>query len=100
MLRVGSHSVSFLSRTRVIFCFWQLVSCYRLLIYYIRCLDLAPFVIIKQLAMDSFVVNICYAISCWTVDINGVKRCEWGNAYLMFVDSSLCDMSTFVVNNV
>ena len=56
--------------------------------------------IIKQLAMASFVVNICYAISCWTVDINGVKRCEWGNAYLMFVDPSLCDMSALIVNNV
>jgi len=50
--------------------------------------------------MASFVVNICYAISCWAVDINGVKRCEWGNAYLMFVDSSLCDMPTLTVNNV
>ena len=50
--------------------------------------------------MDSFVVNICYAINCWTVDINGVKRCEWGNAYLMFVDSSLCDMPTLIVNNL
>ena len=50
--------------------------------------------------MASFVVNICYAISCWAVDINGVKRCEWGNTYLMFVDSSLCDMPTLTVNNV
>ena len=56
--------------------------------------------IIKQLAMASFVVNICYAISCWTVDINGVKRCEWGDAYLMSVDSSLRDMPTLTVNNV
>ena len=56
--------------------------------------------IIKQLAMASFVVNICYAISCWAVDINGVKRCEWGNAYFMSVDSSLCDMSTLKVNNI
>ena len=50
--------------------------------------------------MASFVVNICYAICCWTVDINGVKRCKWGNAYLMFVDPSLCDMSALTVNNV
>ena len=50
--------------------------------------------------MDSFVVNICYAISCCTVDINGVKRCEWGNAYLMFVGPSLCDMFALTVNNV
>mgnify|MGYP001642093589 FL=1 len=50
--------------------------------------------------MASFVVNICYAINCWRVDINCMKRCEWGNAYLMFVDSSLCDMPTLTVNNV
>ena len=54
----------------------------------------------KTACMASFVVNICYAISCWTIDINGVKRCEWGNAYLMFVDSSPCDMPTLLVNNV
>ena len=55
--------------------------------------------IIKQLAMASFVVNICYAISCWTVDINGVKRCEWGDVYLKFVGSSLCDIPALFVNN-
>ena len=54
----------------------------------------------KTACMASFVVNICYAISCWTIDINGVKRCEWCNAYLMFVDSSPCDMPTLSVNNV
>ena len=50
--------------------------------------------------MASFVVYICYAISCWAVDINGVKRCEWGNAYLKFVLSSLRDMSALTVNNI
>ena len=50
--------------------------------------------------MDSFVVNICYAISCCTVDINGVKRCEWGDVYLMFVVSSLYDMPALIVNNI
>jgi len=50
--------------------------------------------------MASFVVNICYAISCWTVDINGVKRCEWGDVYLMFVLSSLRDILALIVNNV
>ena len=100
MLRGSSHSVSVLSRTIVIFCFRQLVSCYRLLTYYIRCLELAPFVIIKQLAMASFVVNICYAISYWTVDINGVKRCEWGNAYLRFVGPSLREIPALIVNNI
>jgi len=50
--------------------------------------------------MASFVVNICYAISYWTVDINGVKRCEWGNAYLMFVGPSLRDIPALIVNNI
>ena len=56
--------------------------------------------IIKQLAMASFVVNICYAINCWRVDINGMKRCEWGDVYFMFVVSSLRDMSSLTVNNI
>ena len=50
--------------------------------------------------MASFVVNICYAINCWRVDINCMKRCEWGDAYLMFVVSSLRDIPTLIVNNI
>ncbi len=50
--------------------------------------------------MASFVVNICYAINCWRVDINCMKRCEWGDVYLMFVLSSLCDMPALTVNNI
>ena len=56
--------------------------------------------IIKQLAMALFVVNICYAINCWRVDINCMKRCEWGDAYLMFVVSSLRNIPTLIVNNI
>lgn len=50
--------------------------------------------------MASFVFKICYAISCWTVDINGVKRCEWGDVNLMFVVSSLRDILALTVNNI
>lgn len=50
--------------------------------------------------MASFVVKICYTISCRRVDINCMKRCEWGDAYLMFMASSLRDTSVLIVNNV
>ena len=50
--------------------------------------------------MASFVVNRCYTISCWRVDINCMKRCEWGDVYLMFVVSSVCNMSAFTINNL
>ena len=50
--------------------------------------------------MASFVVNRCYAVSCWRVDINCMKRCEWGDVYLMFVVSSLYDIPALIVNNI
>ena len=56
--------------------------------------------IIKLFVMASFVVNRCYTISCRRVDINCMKRCEWGDVYLMFVDPSLRDILALIVNNV